>query len=476
MTFAETSVPNEEVCYTDHNNLNETTCFVPPSYDSSASTSIDMDHAPTMLNNITAKSMLSILNTTDNFMFVIFYDNTTLFSTKFMFSFKEAIKKARKTHFNVLYATIRKQDEFRFSAENNINNDVGLRVFIPGFERLKLQFEYSLRTLNSVKEPQRQEMITKYVNDILLRLDGTIQPFNDYLKTYYYENKDAKNEKASVSSQDELAKKNIIYKNIQSALSTILYEHDMAERKNKPRENTDDSNSLSRTKDTGGLYISYLHEYYNAKRNGFNKLKKMFLKFHSSLRLNKCGAVNTCLSTYKKTKVLQQLLEIFISDENVKLNSVRSMYNYFELGQKKQLEKLKMEQGIPKLEEINKIKDPLKIVELLKKMDIDEKKCKMELVQEEENIINMMFDSMGQRESHTKQRLHMVRSTTDRGAKPSQQQGRMYQQYAAKYTACNLYAIVIRDLNRLYVAVESEDKAEKKQSIDYADPRKIPDM
>ena len=34
---------------------------------------------------------------------------------------------------------------------------------------------------------------------------------NDYLKTYYYENKDAKNEDNLVSSQDEQAKKNIIY-------------------------------------------------------------------------------------------------------------------------------------------------------------------------------------------------------------------------------------------------------------------------
>ena len=162
ITFGEEAVPNEEICYTDHNNLNETTCFVPPSYDSSDTTSIDMDHAPIMLSNITAKSLLSILNTTDNFMFVVFYDNTTLFSTKFIFSFKEAIKKVHKTNFNVLYATIRKQDEYKFSVENNINNDVGLRVFIPGLERLKLQFEYSLRTLSSLLEPQRQEMLTKY--------------------------------------------------------------------------------------------------------------------------------------------------------------------------------------------------------------------------------------------------------------------------------------------------------------------------
>ena len=68
ITFGEEAVPNEEICYTDHNNLNETTCFVPPSYDSSDTTSIDMDHAPIMLSNITAKSLLSILNTTDNFM------------------------------------------------------------------------------------------------------------------------------------------------------------------------------------------------------------------------------------------------------------------------------------------------------------------------------------------------------------------------------------------------------------------------
>eukprot|EP00943_MAST-04B_sp_MAST-4B-sp1_P001615 g1615.t1 len=435
-----------------------------------------MDHAPIMLSNITAKSLLSILNTTDNFMFVVFYDNTTLFSTKFIFSFKEAIKKVHKTNFNVLYATIRKQDEYKFSVENNINNDVGLRVFIPGLERLKLQFEYSLRTLSSLLEPQRQEMLTKYVNDILLRLDGTVQPINDYLKTYYYENKDAKNEDNLVSSQDEQAKKNIIYQNIQSALSNILYEYDRAERKKQPRENIDSSNSLSQIKETGGIYTSFLHEYYKAKRNGFDKLKKTFLNFHFSLRLNKCGATNTCLSTYKKTKVLQHLLEIFISDKNAEVSTVRSLYNYFQSAEIEQVDKLKMEQGIPTLEEINKIKDPLKIVELLKKMDIDEKKCNMELVQEEEKIISMMFDSMGQRESNTKQRLHMIRTTTDRGAKPSQQQGRIYQKYAAKYSACKLYAQVIKDLNRLHGAVKSENEAEVKESIDYADAREIPDM
>lgn len=473
MADAETTVSNEEICYTDHNNVNMTTCFVPASYGSSAMPSIDMEHAPKMLSNITARSLLTILDTTDYYMFVIFYDNSTLFSTKFIYSFREAIKKVHKANFNVLYATIRTQDETKFSSENNINNDVGLRVFIPGLERLKLQFEFSLRTLSSVKELQRQQMLTNYINDIFFRLDGTFQPFNDYLNTYYLERTDAKNE---ISSHAEGGKKKNMYQNIQSALSNILYEYDMAERKKQPLETKGSSNYLSWVKNTGGIYISYLHEYYNAKQNGFEKLKKMFLNFHSSLRLNKCGTVNICLSTYKKTKVLQHLLEIFILDENTNLGTVRSVYNYFKVGEKKILDKLKLEQGIPTLEEINKIKDPLKIVQLLKRMDIDEKKCKMELQQEEENVINIMFDSMGQRESQTKQRLHMIRTTTDRGAKPSQQQGRIYQRYAAKYSACKLYPIVTNDLNRVYSEVESKYKAEEQTNIDYADAREVPDM
>ena len=109
-------------------------------------------------------------------------------------------------------------------------------------------------------------------------------------------------------------------------------------------------------------------------------------------------------------------------------------------------------------------------------MDTDEKQCKIDLLQKEEDVITMMYDTLGQRESQTKQRLHMVRTTTDRGAKPTQQQGRIYQQYAQKYSSCKLYGKTIKDLNTIYDKVNKKNNAKKKKTIDYAQSRQVPDM
>ena len=78
-----------------------------------------------------------------------------------------------------------------------------MRVFIPGYERLKLPFEYSLRILNSLKEPERQSVLTRQLNEILFRLDGKLSIFNDYLKKFYKENKDSKNnDDTQISTRD----------------------------------------------------------------------------------------------------------------------------------------------------------------------------------------------------------------------------------------------------------------------------------
>ena len=93
------------------------------------------------------------------------------------------------------------------------------------------------------------------------------------------------------------------------------------------------------------------------------------------------------------------------------------------------------------------------------------KQCKIDLLQKEEDVITMMYDTLGQRESQTKQRLHMVRTTTDRGAKPTQQQGRIYQQYAQKYSSCKLYGTTIKDLNTIYDKVNKKNNAKRKRQL-----------
>ena len=471
-----------QICYTDHNNYNETTCFDPEDYDASSSNANSQEKnnkGVRVLSNITADSLLSILNSTENIVFVIFYDNSTLFASKFIYSFEHAVSKLYKTNLNILFATMRKHDEPLFAHANNINNDVDLRVFIPGYERLKLPFEYSLRILNSLKEPERQSVLTRQLNEILFRLDGKLSIFNDYLKKFYKENKDSKNnDDTKISTRDEVAKNREIHEKIKLALSNILYEYDMGQR-NHDKSNQNESDEkirLSMIKETASLYIGQLHLYYKAKKSGLNELIKLFTKFHSSLRLNKCGSVNTCLSTYKKVKVTQQLLNVLFSEDNDQLDTVCHVAKYLKENEQNKLDALKKIEGIPTLEEINQIEDPLRIVELLKQMDTDEKQCKIDLLQKEEDVITMMYDTLGQRESQTKQRLHMVRTTTDRGAKPTQQQGRIYQQYAQKYSSCKLYGKTIKDLNTIYDKVNKKNNAKKKKTIDYAQSRQVPDM
>lgn len=106
----------------------------------------------------------------------------------------------------------------------------------------------------------------------------------------------------------------------------------------------------------------------------------------------------------------------------------------------------------------------------------DEKQCKVELQQTEQNTIDAMFDNLGQRESETKQRLHNVRKTTDKGAKPIQQRGRLYQEYAAKYAGCKLYKSIIKDLNKMHEDLTKQYLAKQKENVDFAEQRIPPSM
>ena len=118
---------------------------------------------------------------------------------------------------------------------------------------------------------------------------------------------------------------------------------------------SDEKIRLSMIKETASLYIGQLHLYYKAKRSGLNELIKLFTKFHSSLRLNKCGSVNTCLSTYKKVKVTQQLLNVLFSEDNDQLDTVCHVAKYLKENEQNKLDALKKIEGIPTLEEINQI-------------------------------------------------------------------------------------------------------------------------
>ena len=106
----------------------------------------------------------------------------------------------------------------------------------------------------------------------------------------------------------------------------------------------------------------------------------------------------------------------------------------------------------------------------------DEKQCKIELMQTEQNTIEAMFDNLGQRESETKKRLHNVRTTTDKGAKPMQQRGRLYQQYAAKYAGCKLYKAIIKDLNQMHEDLTKSLLAKQQENVDFAEERIAPSM
>ena len=97
-------------------------------------------------------------------------------------------------------------------------------------------------------------------------------------------------------------------------------------------------------------------------------------------------------------------------------------------------------------------------------------------MQTEQNTIDAMFDDFGQRESETKQRLHHVRATTDKGAKPSQQRGRLYQQYATKYAGCKLYKAIIKDLNQMHEDLTKQYLAKQKEHVDFAEQRITPSM
>ena len=141
VVYAEATSPSSSrVCYTDHNDYNETKCF---DHSLASKDIANVKKSPTLMSNITANSLLETLNTTESVVFVVFYDNTTLFSSKFIYSFTHAIKELRKTNLNPLFATMRVSDEPRFAAVNGINNDVDLRIFLPGYERLKFPFEIS---------------------------------------------------------------------------------------------------------------------------------------------------------------------------------------------------------------------------------------------------------------------------------------------------------------------------------------------
>ena len=97
-------------------------------------------------------------------------------------------------------------------------------------------------------------------------------------------------------------------------------------------------------------------------------------------------------------------------------------------------------------------------------------------MQTEQNTIEAMFDNLGQRESETKKRLHNVRTTTDKGAKPMQQRGRLYQQYAAKYAGCKLYKAIIKDLNQMHEDLTKQYLAKQKEHVDFAEQRITPSM
>ena len=97
-------------------------------------------------------------------------------------------------------------------------------------------------------------------------------------------------------------------------------------------------------------------------------------------------------------------------------------------------------------------------------------------MQTEQNTIEAMFDNLGQRESETKKRLHNVRTTTDKGAKPMQQRGRLYQQYAAKYAGCKLYKAIIKDLNQMHEDLTKSLLAKQQENVDFAEERIAPSM
>eukprot|EP00944_MAST-04C_sp_MAST-4C-sp1_P001277 g1277.t1 len=340
-----------EVCYFNHDNYNQSNCI---SQVAGATGKI--------LSNITADSLLTILNTTNSMVFVAFYDNTTRAARPVLQGIEGALNKIdTRRSTNTLFATMRISDEKKFATANNVNNDVSVSIFLPGYERLILPLKFSLRTLLMNKEKIIENMIAEKMDSVLDRLDGQLQIFNDYLAQYFLENQNDKNDDDRSNKPTEQKRLKSVNDRIQKTLSNMLADYDEKHRKSHS------TFKMSMIKEAGSIYISQMRAYFNAKQSGIMALRQNLEKFHDSLRLKKCGKINVCLLTYKKLHVVQQLLSLLLPDGR-ELSTVKKMVQFFKVQDAKRIDKMRLGQGIPTLDDLKRIKDPSMIVQLLKQM------------------------------------------------------------------------------------------------------------
>ena len=340
-----------EVCHFNNDNYTQSNCI---SQVESA--------AGKVLSNISALSLLTILNTTNTMVFVAFYDNTTSAARLVLQTMEGALKKIdTRRSTNTLFATMRISDEKKFAKANNVHNDVSVSIFLPGYERLILPLDISLRTLLMNEEKTREKMFVEKMNSVLDRLDGQLQIFNDYLAQYFLENQNDKNNDNKSNKPKEQNRLKSVNDKMQKTLSNMLADYDEKHRKSHS------TFKMSMIKEAGSIYISQMRAYFNAKQSGIMALRQNLNKFHDSLRLKKCGKIDVCLLTYKKLHVLQQLLSVLLPDGK-ELSTVTKMVQFFKAQDAKNIDIMRMGQGIPTIEELKQIKDPSIIVQLLKKM------------------------------------------------------------------------------------------------------------
>ena len=86
-------------------------------------------------------------------------------------------------------------------------------------------------------------------------------------------------------------------------------------------------------------------------------------------------------------------------------------------------------------------------------------------MQTEQNTIDAMFDDFRQRESETKQRLHNVRATTDKGAKPFSNEDGFTNSMQPNMLVVNSTKAIIKDLNQMHEDLLNNTLLNKKNML-----------